>query len=457
MNQLKLKDIIKITNGKLIMGDENELIENFSNNSRQIASGDVYLGIKGERLNGSIFFEETFKNGAKGAILQDIEITEDIAKKYNNKFILLVDDTVKAMQQIATYKRSFYDIPVIAITGSVGKTSTRDIVANVMATKYKTLKTKKNYNNHIGVPLTIFELKDEEALVIELGMNHLGEISVLTKIAKPTVAVITNVGTAHIGNLGSRENILKAKMEILEGLDEDGYVVINNDNDLLHEWYLENKDKYRIITYGIDNLSDFMAEDVALEGQRSTYTLKNKNEKVEVPVGGKHFVLNSLCAFAVASIFGISDNQVKKGILNFELTQNRMDIECLKNNITVIKDYYNANYDSMKAALEYLGGIKQNRKIAVLGDMLELGDYSENLHRMVGKEVVRNNVDILITVGNDAKYIAEEARKDVDIVIECKSNQEAIKEINKIKREGDYILLKASNGMKFGEILEGIE
>lgn len=455
--QLKLKDIIKVTNGNLIIGNEEEVLENFSRDSRDINQGDVYLGIKGEKMNGSIFFEDTFQKGAKGAILQDIEITEEIKEKYKDKFIVIVEDTVKAMQQIALYKRSLYNIPVIAITGSVGKTSTKDIIASVMSTKYKTFKTPKNYNNHIGVPLTIFNLKDEEALAIELGMNHLGEISILTKIASPTVAVITNIGTAHIGNLGSRENILKAKMEILEGLDKNGYVVINNDNDLLNKWYLENKGKYKIITYGIENPSDIMAENIILEETRSTYILKNKNETIEVPIGGKHFVLNSLCAIAVASIFGISIDKAKEGIKNFKLTNDRMDIEVLNNNITVIKDYYNANYDSMKAALEYLGGIKQNRKIAVLGDMLELGELSKELHKNVGEEVVKNKIDILITVGNDASHISEEAKGRVNEVIECKTNQEAINAINKIKKEGDYILLKASNGMHFGEILEGIK
>ena len=455
-HKIRLKEILNITNGKLIIGNEEKICENFCRDSREVKEEDVYLGIKGENLNGSIYFEEAFKNGAKGAILQDIEITKDQIEKYQDKFIIIVENTIKAMQQIAKYKRNLYNIPVVAITGSVGKTSTKDMVSSVISKQFNTLKTEGNYNNHIGVPLTIFRLKNEDAMVIEMGMNHLGEISTLSKIANPTVAVITNVGTAHIGNLGSRENILKAKLEILEGLDDKGYIVINNDNDLLHKWYLENKEKYNIITYGIENESKYMAENIIYNENGSRYTLKGTNQKVEVPIGGNHFVQNSLCAIAVGSIFNIPIEKILKGIDDFELTKKRMDIITLENNITVINDCYNANYDSMKAALEYLGNIKEKRKIAILGDMLELGKYSEELHKNVGKEVLKNKIDILITVGMDAKYIAKAAQGIKQIIV-CNSNKEAIEEINKIKQQNDCILLKASNGMNFGEILEGIK
>jgi len=456
-HKITLKDILNVTNGKLIIGKEDQICEDFCRDSREVKEGDIYLGIKGESLNGSVFFEEAFKRGAKGAILQDIEITEEQIKKYQDKFIILVENTIIAMKKIATYKRNLYDIPVIAITGSVGKTSTKDMVASVVSQKFTTLKTEGNYNNHIGVPLTVFRLKDEQAMVVEMGMNHLGEISTLTNIAKPTVAIITNVGTAHIGELGSRENILKAKVEILEGLDKNGYLIINNDNDLLHKWYLENKEKYNIITYGIENESNYMAENIISKEDGSTYTLKGTDEQIEVPIGGNHFVQNSLCAIALASIFEIPLEKVKQGIKKFELTKKRMDISTLKNNISIINDSYNANYDSMKAALEYLGNLKDKRKIAVLGDMLELGEYSKELHEKVGKEVVNNKIDILITVGQEAVNIAKEAEGKINKIIVCNSNQQAIEKINEIKKENDCILLKASNGMHFGEILEGIQ
>ena len=456
-HKITVKEILNITNGKLIIGKEDEICENFCKDSRQIKKDDIYLGIKGENFNGSIFFEECFEKGAKGAILQEIEITNEKLEKYKDKFVIIVEDTIKAMQKIAEYKRNLYKIPVIAITGSVGKTSTKDMVASVIKNKFNTLKTEGNFNNHIGVPLTIFRLKNEDAMVIEMGMNHKGEITTLSNIAKPSVAVITNVGTAHIGILGSRENILKAKLEIIEGLQDGGYIVINNDNDLLHKWYLENKEKYNIITYGIENESDYMAENIVSKQNSSTYTLKGTNQKIEVPIGGNHFVQNSLCAIAVGSIFKMPLENIAKGIVEFKLTKKRMDIEVLENDITVINDYYNANYDSMKSALEYLGNLRECRKIAVLGDMLELGNFSKELHKKVGKEVIKNKIDILITVGNEAKNIAQVAKKEIKQIIECDTNEKAAKEINKIKQEKDCILLKASNGMHFEEIFKGIK
>lgn len=453
---IRVKDILPIINGTLITGNGEQICENFSKDSRECKEADFYLGIKGETTNGSIYFENAFQNGATGAILQEVEISEEQKQKYQDKCIILVEDTVKAMQEIATYKRSLYEIPVIAITGSVGKTSTKDMVASVVKEKYTTIKTEGNYNNHIGMPLTIFRLKEEKALVVEMGMNHLGELSVLTQIAKPNIAIITNVGTAHIGNLGSRENILKAKLEILEGLKPGGTVIINNDNDLLHKWYLENKENYSIITYGIENESNYMAENIIAKEEGSSYRLKGTEEKIKVPVGGNHFVQNSLCAIAVGKVLQIPLEKIKEGIATFELTKKRMDVR-EKNHITVIHDYYNANYDSMKAGLEYLGNIKGKRKIAVLGDMLELGEYSKELHQKVGEEVIKNKIDILITVGKEAKAIAEIAKKELNVVIICDTNKEAIKQMNQIKEKNDCILLKASNGMHFGEIGEGIE
>ena len=283
-----------------------------------------------------------------------------------------------------------YNIPVVGITGSVGKTSTKDIIASVMSKKFNVLKTLGNYNNQIGLPLTILRLKDENAMVVEMGMNQIGEISNLTKIAKPTVVVITNVGTAHIGNLGSRENILKAKLEILEGLEENGILVINNDNDMLNKWNNENKNKsFKVITFGMENKSDIMPYEVQLSENGSTYKIdiEGKTYNVNISVGGNHFVLNSLCAIAIGRIFNIKMEDILDGIANFELTKRRMQVEKNKQGITIINDCYNANYDSMKAGIEYLAKINAKNKIAVLGDMLELGNFAKELHERVEKKL----------------------------------------------------------------------
>ena len=459
------QDVINICNGQLALGDANTVLENFSNDTRTINIGDIYIGIKGENFDGNTLYEEALQKGAKACILQSIDIKEEVKQKYTDRTIIIVEntmDTLEALYCIAKYKRSLYNIPVVAVTGSVGKTSTKDIIASVMAKKYNVLKTEGNFNNQLGLPLTILKLKDHNAMVVEMGMNQLGEISKLTNIAKPTIAVITNVGTAHIGNLGSRENILRAKLEILEGLQNGGKVVINNDNDLLHKWYEEQKNKENIITFGIENKSDVMAKNAILSEDGSVYdtVVDGKNYKVEIGVGGNHFVLNSLCAIAIGNLLEISTEDILDGILHFELTKRRMQIEKLQNNVVVINDCYNANYDSMKAAIEYLGKIANYKKIAVLGDMLELGEFSERLHRQVGEVVAKEKLDCLICVGEESKYIIDEAIKngmERQKVIYLNNNDEAILKLKEIMKEGNVsILIKASNGMNFQKIYNGI-
>lgn len=460
MKILKIENILEVTNGKLIIGDKNLECDEFCTDTRKIKKGDTYIGIKGQNFNGNEYYEEALEKGAEAVVVSGVNIKEEVIEKFSKKTIIEVKDSLVAFGQIAKYKRSLYDIPVIEVTGSVGKTSTRDIIANVIKREYKTLKTQGNFNNAVGLPTTILGLKDHEALVVETGMNHFGEISYLTNIANPTIAVITNIGSAHIGNLGSRKNILKAKLEILEGLKSGGFVVINNDNDLLHKWNIEDT-KYNKITYGIDNKSDIQAYDIKIEQDSSSYKVKldQKEYEVIVPVSGKHFIYNSLSAIAVGKILKINPTKIIEGIKEFELTKRRMEINKINNNITVINDSYNASYDSMKAAIEYLKDINGKRKIAILGDMLELGDFEEELHRKVGKEIFINKIDILVTVGERAEFIAKEAKEvgmlDTNIT-SYKSNGEAINFLKKNMKNGDVILLKASNSMKFTEILNGI-
>lgn len=461
---MKIKEIIKVTKGKLIIGNEETEIKEFCKDTRIIKPGDTYIGIKGENFDGNILWKQAFENGAETVIIEGIDFENEKLEQYKDKNIIKVDDTIQAISDIATYKRELYgkNFPVVGVTGSVGKTSTKDIIASVVSQEYKTLKTQGNNNNNIGLPFTMFKLKDEEAAVIEMGMNHFGEISYLTKIAKPTISVITNIGTSHIGNLGSRENILKAKLEILDGMDKK-VLVINNDNDLLHKYYTENKENenIEIHTYGIENESEVMAEDIILNENDSEFVcnLKGEKFKVKVPVGGIHFVYNALCAATVGKNLGLNIKQIKQGIETFELTKKRMDITELENGVTIINDSYNASFESMQASLKYLHGLKNNRKIAVLGDMFELGEYSKELHEKVGIEVVKNNIDILICSGKNAKYIAEAAKengmneKQIYYFEEKEQIQEFIKQNWK---NGDAILFKASNGMKFFEIVENI-
>ena len=244
MKQIRVLDIIRECNGKLVCGDENVVCVSFSKDTRTINKGDTYLGIKGETFNGSLMYKEAFDKGANACIVDDVDIIEEDIEKYKDKVIVKVENTVKALQDLAAYKRSLYDIPVIGITGSVGKTSTKDIIASVVGRKYKVLKTEGNLNNEIGMPLTILKLDDHEAMVLEMGTDKFGDLSLLTSIAKPTICVFTIIGTSHIANFGSRENILKGKLEMLEGITEDKVIILNNDNDLLHSWILANKERY---------------------------------------------------------------------------------------------------------------------------------------------------------------------------------------------------------------------
>ena len=462
---LKIKDILKCTNGKLIIGDTEKECTNYSKDTRTIKKGDTYIGIKGEKFDGSSFWKDALNNGAETVIINNIKLDEIEEYKKQNKNIIQVEDTIQAIGEMASLKmrilKDTYNLKVVGVTGSVGKTSTKDIIANVLSEKYKVLKTEGNNNNHIGLPFTILRLQDEEIAVIEMGMNHLGEISYLTKIAKPDIAVITNVGTSHIGNLGSRENILKAKLEILEGMDKKK-IVINNDNDLLNKWYLENKNNIEIHTFGIKNESEFNAKNIKLKENSSEFICENKNEKIniEVPVGGEHFILNALCGLTVGKLLNLNNEEIKKGIKDFKLTAKRMEINHLKNNITIINDSYNASYESMKASISNLKNMHGTRKIAVLGDMFELGDFSEKLHREVGTEIYKNKIDKLYLVGNYAKFIGDEAKKEgyaKENILYFENKEDLLKDLKSNLQNGDVVLIKASNGMRLFEVAEILE
>ena len=456
---ITVKEILEVTKGKLLYGNEEEICENFCKNTKEIDKDDVYIGFKGEKIDGGKFYKDAFLNGGKGCIINEIKNLE--IENFKNKFLIVVKDTVEAVGKIAKLKREKFDIPVIAITGSVGKTSTKDIIYSVVSQKYKTLKTMGNMNNHIGLPMTILGLKKEhQALVVEMGMNHFGELSYLTNIAKPTIAVITNVGTAHIGNLGSRENILKAKLEILEGLDKNGYLVINNDNDLLHNWQSKNN-AYKVITFGINNESKYNAQEIEYTEKGSNYILNSKDEKnkekIVVPIGGEAFTYNSLAGISVGKLLNIPINEIKEGIEKFELTKMRLDIKESVKGYTIINDCYNANYDSVKSAIEFLSKIKAKRKIAVLGDMLELGDFSEELHGKIGKIIAENNINVLVTVGKESKKIAEVAKNNkIENVYSFENNKDAIDKLKEILKLEDAVLVKASNSMNFKEIVENL-
>lgn len=454
MKHVLVKDLYSIQEGvELIQGLFSYEFLNCNTNSKTIQKGETFFAT-GE---GNKYVKDALEKGASGCVVEE-DISSDLLKKYPNVTIVKVIDSIKTLQNLATFKRAHYHIPVIAVTGSVGKTSTKDMIASVLSKKYDVLKTEGNFNNHIGLPITIMKLEKHTALVVEMGMNHFREIETLTKIARPSIAVITNIGTSHIGILGSRKNILKAKLEILEGLQETGTLIINNDCDLLNKWN-ENRTKtndYDVLTYSIYENSDIIATNLNMTENKTKFDVKYKEKelKVQLPTYGEPFVYNSLAAIAVAKVLRVNDEDVEEGLKHIELTKKRMEIKVI-NGVKFINDAYNASYESVKYALNTLTNTSGKRKIAVLGDMFELGDFSEELHRKVGKEVENNNIDILITVGEYSKFIDKEAIS-VKEKIHLNDKDEAIKKIKEIQKEGDVFLIKASNGMKLYEIVESL-
>ena len=454
MHDLYVKDIIRLCNDKLLNGDLDLVLGHICTDSRKVKKNDVYIGIKGEVFDGNSFYRDAIERGASVCILDNVE--DDY--EYGDVTVVLVDDTLKCIQMLAQYKRSLYDIPVIAITGSVGKTSTKDIIASVVSQKYKTCKTIGNYNNHLGVPLTILSLRDEEALVVEMGMNHLGEISLLSKIAKPTISVITNVGTAHIGNLGSRENILKAKLEILDGM-LDKKVIINYDNDMLMMVSDKLESNCELYTVGIDNNAMYKAISIKEDVFSSCFDIVDISEDIKVNVGGKVFVYNSLIAYAVGDILDIDDNKIKAGINSFCLSSGRLEKKVNSMGVTIIDDTYNANYDSMKSSIELIGKVSDKRKIVILGDMLELGEYSDELHAKLGDVVFSNNIDILITIGEYSSKINDrviELGMDSSKCYHFSREDESYDLIFKMLDSNDIVLLKGSHGIHLGRVVDKI-
>lgn len=443
---MKVYEIVEATRGILVSGNKDDEINFFSQDSRQMTNGGMYIPLKGERFDGHNFIESAFQTGAQ-AIISEKDVN------YEDKIVIKVKDTHQALKDMASYLRNHRPVKVVGVTGSVGKTSTRDMVYSVVKQKYKTLKTEGNYNNEIGLPLTILRYHDEEVLVLEMGMNHLQEMSRLSMIARPDIACITNVGTAHIGELGSRENILKAKLEIINGMKEGSTLIINQDNDMLQTVELPHLNVVRV---GKGKEASIQASHIVLEETKSSFEVEyqGKKEIIEVPVQGEHNISNALIAIAVGIELNISLEDIKKGIQEFKLTKNRMDI-LEKNHKTVIDGTYNASVDSMRSSIDVLANYKK-RKVAILADMLELGDYSQQLHEEVGSYVASKGIDILVCVGKEAKYIYQKARESMKDVYYFESNQEVIARLDELLKEDDVILVKGSHSMNLKEVVEKI-
>lgn len=422
-------------------------ISRISTDSRDVDGETLFIALVGERFDGNDFVGDVLAKGASAVI----------CNRYtgSDKRVIIVEDTGKALLDIAKGYRKKFKIPFIALTGSVGKTTSKGMIYAVVSKKFKTLKTDGNLNNEIGVPKTLFRLEDcYEAAVIEMGMNHFGEISVLSETVLPDIGVITNVGTAHIENLGSREGILKAKCEILDGMKKGSPLIINGDNDMLST--VQNAD-YKIMRFGLAKNNDMYAENIVPTADGSNFTAVFGDEKVNVfvPAVGLHNVYNALCAMCVGITVGCTLKESAEGVADFKPEGMRQKITKV-NGMTFIEDCYNANPDSMKAALETLATLKKTRTVAVLGDMLELGEYSCTAHREIGEKAAQTECDSVFTYGVQAKNIALAAAEKGVYAVAFEDKEKLTQHLADFLQKGDTVLFKGSRGMKMEEIFNSL-
>jgi len=455
MKGMTIENIAKACGGRIIGSDYDKTVEanNIDIDSRKVGKGDVFIAIKGERSDGHSFIKSVMEKGALCAV-GETELPE-----YEGPYIL-VESTLKALRDIAEYYISVLDIKVVGITGSVGKTSTKEMIAAVLSQKYNVHKTAGNFNNEIGLPLTVFGIRDEhEVAILEMGISDFGEMKRLAKIDRPDIMVITNIGLCHLENLKTRDGIMKAKTECFEYMKEGSLAVLNGDDDKLVT--IGTHPEIRKIYYSAarENVPIYATDidDKGMEGIDLKLSVYGDMVDVHEPMPGMHNVSNALAAAAVAHELGLSAEEIKQGIMSASTISGRSNFIHV-NGYTVIDDCYNANPISMKASLDVLSKA-QGRKIAVLGDMGELGTDERKLHESVGDYAATLDIDAIFTVGELSSEIAKavkEKNKRIE-VYEFSEKKELIEKLNEYKKEGDTILVKASHFMNFGKVVDSLK
>ncbi|MBQ3392447.1 MAG: UDP-N-acetylmuramoyl-tripeptide--D-alanyl-D-alanine ligase [Lachnospiraceae bacterium] len=477
MEVMTVRELVGAVGGRLLQAEaagqkvpEERLFCGVVTDNRKVCGGELFCAIVGERLDGNDFAQSALEAGAAGCL-----ISREPDLLMPDKFYVLVEDTTAALGALAAYYLRKFDIPVVAVTGSVGKTTAKQMLASVLSQHYSVLYTEGNLNNHIGLPMTIFRLeRTHEIAVLEMGMNHFGEIDYLARIAPPDTAVITNVGDAHIQNLGSRENIFRSKCEIFRGMKDGGTAVINGDDPLLRTLcgasevpddlagdplYDEvARKKIRFLMAGEAPDCTLRACSVHCGEEETVVSACGSHSAVyTVPALGRHMLYPALLAAAVGALYGLTTEEIAEGIRCFKQTGMRMKIE-RKGGLTILNDAYNANPQSMQAALRILAGQSADRKVAVLGDMLELGEFSEKLHREIGAFCAQQGISALITVGENAAFIADEARRSgLAEVYAFADKEQASARLKAMCVPGTAILFKASRGMALEEMVKMIE
>ncbi|MDR0783997.1 MAG: UDP-N-acetylmuramoyl-tripeptide--D-alanyl-D-alanine ligase [Propionibacteriaceae bacterium] len=444
---MSLSQIAAAVGGVVSPGDDQVLVDTVTIDSRVVAGAGLFVALQGTQVDGHDYVAGFLAAGGVAALVE---------RAVDGPYVL-VENATRALGDLARYYRTFFKLPVIGVTGSVGKTSTCGMIGAALSTIGAVGRTQGNLNNDLGVPLTILRLDDQHRYaVVEMGMDHFGEMRYLTGIVRPTIAVITGIGTAHIGNIGSQDGIFQAKMEILEGLGPDAVVVVNGDDRYLRP--LRGQLGFRTVLYGLDNAQcDFKARDVQLGATESSFyvRLEGADHRFVIPAPGAHHIYNALAAIAVGVECGVPVDCLQRGVMSFESGAMRQNI-ALVGGVRVIEDCYNASPSSMEAALDVLalsaGG---GRTIAVLGDMYELGDLTESAHRGVGDYAAKVGADIVVTVGDHAQLIAQAAELAGTTTHHLDSNQAAVAFLADLLVSGDTVLFKASRGARFEEISQG--
>ncbi|MGN0383403.1 MAG: UDP-N-acetylmuramoyl-tripeptide--D-alanyl-D-alanine ligase [Eubacterium sp.] len=450
MKGMTLSNIAKACNGQYIGDDslKNEYIEGAVIDSRLIEKNYLFIPVAGQRVDGHDFINQVFEKGAI-CTLSERKLESPIGP------YILVESTLKALKDIAAYYRSIADIKVVGITGSVGKTSTKEIISSVLSMRFNVLKTEGNLNNEIGLPLTVLKIREEhEIAVLEMGISDFGEMHRLSSIARPDVCVITNIGTCHLENLGNRDGVFKAKTEVFDHMGDNPHIILNGDDDKLAS--VQDINGIKPIFFGIDtdrDLGVYGVTNMGIEGTRVNIKAYDKEFFATIPIPGMHMVYNALAATAVGMCFDMDFDEIKRGIEALKPVTGRNNI--IRNrNLTIIDDCYNANPMSMKASLDVLSMVPEN-KIAILGDMFELGTNEQQLHWEIGKYVASKGIDKLVCVGNLSKYMAEAAKQSKDINVNYfETLDKLLDNINSIIKGNETILVKASHGMKFAKVVE---
>ena len=452
MEAITLRELLEAVGGTLIgpAAGLEQTVSHVDTDSRNIHPGSLFIPLVGERFDGHAYINSALEGGAAGCFTQ-----RERESYREDRFYIKVKDTQRALRDLAAWYKDRFPIPFVGVTGSVGKTTAKDMIAAVLGVKYKVLKTEGNFNNNIGLPLTLLRLDASyQAAVLEMGMDKFGEIDYLSGIVQPDIGVITNIGDAHIEKLGSRENIFRAKCELIPHIRTGGLLILNADDALLAT--LRGRTPVDTVFCGKAEGAEYRSQVTGGDGVSHIHchlTTPRMDREVKIPALGEHMIYPTLIAAAAGERLGLTPDEIQRGLARFVPTRMRMNLVQRGENITILDDTYNANPQSMRAAIQVLSDSHSAWKAAVLGDMFELGPYSPALHMEVGEYLGKQGIHCLVAVGDEAKHIAQGAEKSgVERVFYCRTKDEAEKILPEIVKPDSTILVKASRGMKLEDL-----